>query len=308
MPEWVADWPVEFALSANSFVLASAMRTLRSFLALAIALGALAEVQAQTPAPLLVWPEGMMPGKGAAAPEGVGHNTNDVLRIINVSKPTITVYPAAAAAEKPAPAVVVCPGGGYGLLAYDKEGIEIAKWLNALGITGVVLKYRVPGNRDGALCDLERSVRLLRQNAQEWKINPAKIGVIGFSAGGHLCARLSTNSEKAFYPAIDDADTQSIRPDFALLIYPGFMADAAGKPAPELPITPSIPPLFIAQAEDDKLIAGTKVFDAALQKAKVPVEAHFVAKGGHGHGLRGSGPLSEWPKQAVEWLKKNGIL
>jgi acetyl esterase/lipase len=284
------------------------MRFLRSILSAAIALATLAEVQAQTPVPIVVWPEGKMPGKGAAAPEGVGHNTNDVLRIINVSKPTITIYPAPGAAEKAVPAVVVCPGGGYGLLAYDKEGVEIAQWLNSLGITGVVLKYRVPGNRDGALCDLERAVRLLRQNAQEWKIIPAKIGVIGFSAGGHLCARLSTNSEKAFYPAIDEVDTQSIRPDFALLIYPGFMADAGGKPAPELPITPTLPPLFIAQAEDDKLIVGTKVFYAGLQEAKLPVEAHFLAKGGHGHGLRGSGPLSEWPKQAVEWLKKNGVL
>ncbi|WP_395742237.1 alpha/beta hydrolase [Prosthecobacter sp.] len=251
-----------------------------------------------------------MPGKGAAAPEGVGHSTNDVLRIINVSKPTMTIYPAPASktAEKAAPAMVVCPGGGYGLLAYDKEGVEIATWLNSLGITGVVLKYRVPGNRDGALCDLERTIRLLRANAGEWKIHPAKIGVIGFSAGGHLCARLSTNSGKAFYADIDAVDTQSIRPDFALLIYPGFMADASGKPAPELPITPAVPPLFIAQAEDDKLVAGTKIFYAGLREAKLPVEAYFVAKGGHGHGLRGSGPLAEWPQRAVEWLKKNGVL
>lgn len=288
------------------------MRSLCVFLTAAIALVSLVQVRAQTqaPAPISVWPEGKMPGKGAAKPEGVGHNTNDVLRIINVSVPTITIYPAPASATagKAAPAIVVCPGGGYGLLAYDKEGIEIATWLNTLGITGVVLKYRVPGNRDGALCDLERAVRLLRANAQQWKINPARVGVIGFSAGGHLCARLSTNADKAFYPAIDEVDAQPIRPDFALLIYPGFMADAGGKPAPELPITPALPPLFIAQADDDKLIAGTRVFHAAVQEAKLPVEAHFVAKGGHGHGLRGSGPLAEWPKQAVEWLKKNGVL
>lgn len=286
------------------------MRFVCTSLAAAIALATLAQAQTQTPAPISIWPEGKMPGKGAAAPEGVGHNTNDVLRIINVSKPTITIYPAPASASagKVVPAIVVCPGGGYGLLAYDKEGIEIAQWLNTLGITGVVLKYRVPGNRDGALCDLERAVRLLRANAQEWKIDPAKVGVIGFSAGGHLCARLSTNADKAFYPAIDAADTQPIRPDFALLIYPGFMADTQGKPAPELPVTPAIPPLFIAQAEDDKLIAGTKIFHAAVQAARLPVEAHFVTKGGHGHGLRGAGPLAEWPKQAVEWLKRNGVL
>ena len=151
--------------------------------------------------------------------------------------------------------MIVCPGGGYGHLVQDKEGSEIATWLNAHGISAVVLKYRVPGNREGALQDLQRALSLARVHAAEWNIDPHRLGVIGFSAGGHLSAKTSTLAGERTYPAIDDIDQQSCRPDFAVLVYPAYLAKKDGKLAPDLKIHASIPPTLMIQSEDDsKLI------------------------------------------------------
>lgn len=170
--------------------------------------------------PLALWPKGQMPGKPAPEPEREEPSRNDnVIRITHVSRPMLTLYKAPEQAGKPVPAIIICPGGGYGSLAYNKEGSEIAEWLNSIGVTGVVLKYRVPDNRDGAFQDIQRAMRLLRTHAQAWNIDPARVGVIGFSAGGHLCVRLSTQFNEAAYAPIDAADQLSCRPDFTLLVY-----------------------------------------------------------------------------------------
>jgi acetyl esterase/lipase len=278
---------------------------------------------------LKVWPEGKMPGHGALQLEEITPPTKDnVIHINNVSIPLLTVYPAPGA-HKPAPVIVVCPGGGYGTLAYNKEGDEIAAWLNTLGITAAVLKYRVPGNRDGAFDDIQRAVRLVRAHAAEWKIDATKVGVMGFSAGGHLCARLSTNYDDAAYPAIDDVDQLSCRPDFVALIYPAYLAkklppekkkgETVQPPipddpelrevAPELKITSQTPPTFIAQTDDDHaFIMGTKAYYAALQQAHVPSSFAEFDKGGHGYGLRSKSAVKAWPDKCEAWLKSLHLL
>jgi acetyl esterase/lipase len=254
---------------------------------------------------LNVWPEGKLPGHGAPQPETIVTSGNS-RRIFNVSTPTLAVYQAAGA--KPAPAMIVCPGGAYGHLSYDLEGTEVATWLNSLGLTAAVLKYRVPNNRDGALQDLQRSLRLVRQHAAEWNIDPKKIGVIGFSAGGHLAARASTNFDSAAYPRLDAADDLTCRPDFVVLVYPAYLA-VKGVVAPELPITARTPPTYLTQAEDDHAyVPGTKTYFAALQAAGVPSKMVLFVSGGHGFGLRSQKEAKVWPLRCQDWLRQIGVL
>ncbi len=250
-----------------------------------------------------LWPKGGIPGKAIAGPERAQPARGDnVLRLTDIAEPSITVYKAAAA--QPTPAVVICPGGGYGILAYDKEGTEVAAWLNSLGITGVVLKYRVPGNQDGAFQDIQRAIRLVRQRSAEWNIAPDHVGAMGFSAGGHLAARLSTLAGPATYRRLDAADDQATRPDFAILVYPAYLDQGVAKL-----VDAKTSPTFIAQAEDDKsFIAGTRAYEAALATAKVPHAAFHVPTGGHGHGLRSEKEIKAWPDKCAAWLKQIGIL
>lgn len=250
-----------------------------------------------------LWPKGAMPGQAAAGPERAQPARGDnVLRLTDIAEPAFTVYKATAA--KPTPAVIICPGGGYGILAYDKEGTEVAAWLNSLGITGVVLKYRVPKNQDGAFQDIQRAIRLVRQRAAEWNISPDHVGAMGFSAGGHLAARLSTLAGPATYPRVDAADDQPLRPDFAILVYPAYLVQGL----PKL-VDTKTSPTFIAHAEDDKsFIAGSKAYHEALVAAKVPNGFFHVATGGHGHGLRSEKEIKAWPDQCRDWLAKVGQL
>ena len=250
-----------------------------------------------------------MPGRSSAGPERELPAKGDkVIRLTDVNEPTISVFQAPAA-KQPTPAVIICPGGAYNILAYNKEGTEIAGWLNSIGITGIVLKYRVPGNQDGAFQDLQRALRLVRHRASDWNIAPSHIGVMGFSAGGHLCARLSTNADKATYSKLDVVDEASLRPDFAILVYPAYLSQVPGKLAAGLPINDKTPPTFIVHAEDDKsYVAGSKIYHAALVEAKVPNEFFLCATGGHGHGLRSEKEVSVWPKKCQQWLLNAGIL
>jgi acetyl esterase/lipase len=249
-----------------------------------------------------------MPGKKTAEPESAETDAAGVTRIHNVSVPLITIYPASRGSSVKAPAVIVCPGGGYGILAYNKEGTEIAAWLNSLGLTAVVLKYRVPGNREGALQDLQRAIRLVRAHAAEWKIDPRKTGVIGFSAGGHLAARLSTGFETPAYAAVDPVDTQRLRPDFAVLVYPAYLEKNGGLD-PRLAIPPGMPPVFIAHTEDDHaFVQGSKVFHRALVEQHVRTEFLLVPVGGHGYGLRSDQEIKIWPRRVEEWLRAIGVL
>jgi acetyl esterase/lipase len=256
-----------------------------------------------TPPTMPVWPAGKMPGTGSASPETEAPAKGDgVVRLTHVSEPVITVYRAPAATTT-TPAVIICPGGGYQILAINKEGSEIATWLNTLGITGIVLKYRVPNNREGALQDLQRAVRLVRSRHKEWNIDPTRLGVMGFSAGGHLCARLSTGFGTSFYPPLDEVDRLDDRPDFTVLVYPAYLGKN-GLLADDISISAKVPPSFLTQAEDDKgFIAGTKIYAAALQEAKVPHEFALYQTGGHGYGLRCGKEAKTWPDRCAAWLK-----
>lgn len=265
---------------------------------------------------LNVWPS-TPPGQIAAkGPEADTSNEESgkvagksLIRMGNVSKPTIAVFPAPSDNNTGA-AVLVCPGGGYNILAYDLEGTEVCEWLNSIGITGVVLKYRVPRTGEGypiePLQDAQRAMSLVRENAAKWKIDPAKIGVLGFSAGGHLATRLSTNHLKRAYEEVDAVDQQSCRPDFSLLIYPAYLFDKDSDElvASELPITAEMPPAFVTMALDDPVDSENAIRLAlAMKRAKASVELHLYPTGGHGYGLRPTEQAATtWPSLAGEWL------
>jgi acetyl esterase/lipase len=239
-----------------------------------------------------------------------------VIRIGNVSKPTLTVYRASKENNSRA-AVVVFPGGGYHILAMDLEGTEVCQWLNSVGVNAVLVKYRVPKRsweekHTAPLQDAQRAMSLVRQRADELGVDPRKIGVMGFSAGGHLCASLSATAADRAYPAVDAADKVSCRPDFTMLIYPAYLM-LKEKPdtiAPEVAVTANTPSMFIVMAEDDPIgVENALRYSIGLKQAKVPVELHIYPKGGHGYGLRRTAnPLTAWPDRAAEWMKSQGWL
>ena len=273
--------------------------------------------------PILLWPQG---APGGDAGVGEEHDTTKptdnlisgkpVIRLGNVTKPTITVYRAPQDLDT-GTAVVVCPGGCYSILAMDLEGTEICEWLNSIGVTGVLLKYRVPARRDttrrdAPLQDAQRALGLVRQRASEWGLNPNHIGILGFSAGAHLSANVSNNYEKRAYPPLDAADEQNCRPDFTLLIYPGGLTvkSDGDKLPPELTVSAHTPPTFLVQTEDDfARVECSLYYYIALKNAKVPAEMHLYATGGHGYGLRPSPHnVTTWPQRAGQWLGELGML
>ncbi|MBX7170990.1 MAG: alpha/beta hydrolase [Pyrinomonadaceae bacterium] len=252
-----------------------------------------------------VWTEGKMPGDAASEPEADMPEKGDgVQRITNISHSTLSIFPAK---NQNAPAVIICPGGGYNYVTYNKEGVEVAEWLNSLGITALVLKYRTPKNRDGAFQDLQRALSLTRINAKKWNVNPKKIGVIGFSAGGHLAAKASNLFDSRSYSPMDAIDKTSCRPDFVILVYPAYL-EKEGKIASELNLKAKIPLTLIVHNEDDKtFILGTKIYEAALTEGKIKHTFLFYQTGGHGYGLRSDKEAGRWTKDAAEWLQKNII-
>ena len=258
------------------------------FLILASCLWAAAETE------LPLW-QGDMPGERAAEAERVLPAKGDkVLRVTNVSEPTLTFFPAARA-KSPNPVVIVCPGGAYNQLSFNKEGTEVAAWLNSIGVSAAVLKYRVPNNRDGALADARRAVRRVRGNSEEWNIDPQRVGMLGFSAGGHLAAACSNSAD---------------RPDFTILVYPAYLFEDGGiKLKEEIRVDENTPPAFVVQTRDDKkYYRSSLAYAVALDAQGVQVELHLFAKGGHGYGLRPSShPVSEWPTLCEQWLSEIGI-
>ena len=244
--------------------------------------------------------------------------------INKVSQPTMTVY--APKGKNTGAAVVVFPGGGYEILAIDLEGTEACDWLTAKGITCVLLKYRVPAPKSApywgaypqspiALEDAQRTLGLVRSHAAEWHIDPRRIGVLGFSAGGHLVTAMSVHFQKRLYPAVDAADKVSCRPDFAVAIYPGHLSVAKNsfnlKPDIRDHITRETPPTFLLQNEDDDVdrVEDSLSYYAALKKAGVPVEMHLYAKGGHAFGLRRTKlPVTQWPQLVETWLGAIGMI
>jgi acetyl esterase/lipase len=239
-----------------------------------------------------------------------------VIRLGNVSKPTLSVFKPAAEKDTGA-AVLVCPGGGYHILALDLEGTEVCEWLNSIGVTGVLLKYRVP-KRPGlekdavAIQDAQRAMGLVRQHAGDWGLDARRLGVLGFSAGGHLSAALSTRFDRRSYAPVDAADQLSCRPDFAVLIYPGYLTDKeqGDRVAADLPLSTNTPPMFLAMSQDDPVrVENVLQFGAALQAAKVPFGLHVYPTGGHGYGLRRTdNPVTSWPDRTADWLRANGWL
>ena len=251
-----------------------------------------------------LWPD-KVPGeiKAKSDPVIAPSKNDNVLRIAEVTNPKLEVFIPEKMNDKHS-AVIVCPGGGYTILAYDKEGIEIAKWLNKLGYAAFVLQYRVPKKKLGALQDLQRAIRIVRNDSAKWNINPDRIGVIGFSAGASLCARSATIFDQKTYTPIDKSDILSCRPSYVMLIYPAYLDQGENHSlTPELKLTKYVPPVFMFQASDDPCGNSSLVMAKALRDAKLSVELHIVPKGGHGYGLRpGELAPETWPSLAEMWL------
>ncbi|MEO5625524.1 MAG: alpha/beta hydrolase [Dokdonella sp.] len=246
-----------------------------------------------------------------------------VLAVSNVSLPTMTVYPPTG--KNKGAAVVVFPGGGFQILAMDLEGTEVCDWLTSSGITCILLKYRVPSIPYDWRCncrahnfaisvpaleDAQRSLRLVRSHAAEWNIDPHKVGVLGFSAGGYLVAEVSTLFRRRLHATVDSADKESSRPDFALAIYPGHLTADDHALNRNVHVSHETPPTFLLQAEDDSVdgVNQSLVYYAALKNADVPVEMHLYAHGGHAFGLRPTAnPISRWPALAEAWMSTIGM-
>jgi acetyl esterase/lipase len=292
-----------------------------------------AEIPGWQPSPghqqVPIWPGKVPDAQPVAAPENETKTVQDKLvagkpwtYVGNVSRPTMTVYPPKG--KNTGAAVVVFPGGGYQILAIDLEGTEVCDWLTSKGITAVLLKYRVPGvgrfPKSGAypkspmaLQDAQRTLGLVRFHAREWNIDPHKIGVLGFSAGGHLVAASSTHFQKRVYAGVDVADKASCRPDFAVALYPGHLSldPKIHELNPDIKVTKETPPTFLLQAEDDPVdrVEHSLVYYAALRKAKVPVEMHLYAHGGHAFGLRRTKfPITRWTDLVETWLRTIGMV
>jgi acetyl esterase/lipase len=272
--------------------------------------------------PLLLWPEGAPGEKGniglerdMTKPSDSLYGGKRVTRISNVSSPALTVCQPPPTL-KTGTAVLVCPGGGYEVLSMDLEGTEVCEWLNSLGVTAVLLKYRVPvrngwERHTAPLQDVQRALGLLRFHAAKWQIDPKRIGIIGFSAGGHLSAAASTRFDQRTYQPVDAADQVSCRPDFAMLIYPAYLLRGEGPDlAPELTLKSDTPPTFLIQTEDDPIrVENALFYYLALKKANVPAEMHLFARGGHAYGLRPADKVvMAWPRLAENWMDSLDVL
>jgi acetyl esterase/lipase len=216
--------------------------------------------------------------------------------------------------------MLICPGGGYHNLGWDVEGKEVAAWLNSIGVTGILLKYRCPRRPGdvlgkpaaGPLKDAQRAVSLVRSKAREWGIDPQRIGMVGFSAGGHLVGATATNFDKRSYVPADDIDRVSCRPDFGIMLYSGYLrVNDRDELAPDLRVSAQTPPILLVHASDDRIsiVDNSVVMYLALKRAGAPVEMHIYATGGHGFGVRQVGaPCSSWTRNCVEWLDNLGML
>lgn len=283
---------------------------------------------------LAIWPGAIPDAKPAMGPEGQTRLRHDALvankpwlEVSNVTRPTMTIY--SPKGTNTGAAVIVFPGGGYRVLAIDLEGTEVCDWLTSIGVTCILLQYRVPGSGPHwdparhrrvipkvhtALQDAQRTVGLVRHRAAEWKIDPNKIGVLGFSAGGHLVAAVSTKHQRIYKP-VDKADEQSSRPDFAVAVYPGHMSinykDDLSKLNPTIRVTSKTPATFLLHAQDDDInpVEYSLLYYAALKKEAVAVEMHLFAQGGHAFGLRPTKlPITTWPALVERWLGTVGVI
>ncbi len=267
---------------------------------------------ADEPQVIPLWPSGAPGSEGKTEPEAVaeqGKNGVHDRRISRVHNPTLTVYLPPRDQANGA-AVVICPGGGHRVLAIDHEGHDVARWLNGIGVAGIVLKYRLARTEGAdykvdvhALADARRAIRLVRSRAEEWRIDPKRVGLMGFSAGGELTALASSRFEPESAAAGDPIDRLASRPDFQVLIYPG------GRPE-SFAVVKEAPPAFLLVAADDRISAERTVnVFSALRKANVPAELHVYARGGHGFGMHEiHAPVAHWPARLQEWMEDRGLL
>jgi acetyl esterase/lipase len=321
------NFPVKITSMRLSNLMPNMNKPLIVVLGLVFAFGELcAQTNVWQPAPghtqIPIWPGAAPDAQPVPGPEYVTNSTTragkPLVWVCNVAQPTMTVY--SPRGTNTGVAILVFPGGGYNALAMDLEGTEICDWLMSRGITAVLLKYRVPTpHRVGyaeslpALEDAQRTLGLVRLHAADWQIDPHKVGVIGFSAGGHMVTATSTHFDQRSYPAVDAADHESCRPDFAIACYPGHMWDRGEdlNLNPNVPVTTNTPPTFLVQAEDDHVdgVEQSLVYYKALKKAGVPVEMHLYAQGGHGFGLRRTKfPVTTWPQLVETWLRTIGMI
>ncbi len=259
----------------------------------------------QNQKPIYLWPD-QVPGETVSKhdPVQTPDKSRDVIRLTDVTNPAFLVFKPTNEKNNGA-GVIVCPGGGYEILAINLEGYEIADWLTKQGFTAFVLQYRVPKKQEGALMDAQRAIRIIRNNPDTYGVKPNQLGIMGFSAGASLSARAAILSSKKTYSPVDKADSVSCRPDFALLIYPAYLDLGMNRAlTPELAVDKNTPPMFLFATADDTYSNSALVMATSLRDAKVPVELHILANGGHGYGLRKGNIAGEtWPKLAEIWLK-----
>jgi acetyl esterase/lipase len=284
---------------------------------LSIALCMMATNASAQSSPIKLFPKGA-PGETKKLTETTDRNSKvggePIIRLGNVDTPEITIYNAPDEIAMGS-AMIVCPGGAYEILAYDLEGTEVCEWLNSIGVTAVLLKYRVP-RREGkakhevALQDAQRAISYVRANAEKLNIDPDRIGIMGFSAGAHLSAMASNNYKEKTYPKVDAVDTVSSKPNFCLLVYPAYLSGENFGLAPEVKVSADTPPTMIVQAENDKPYIDSSLFYFyALKQAGVPAWLHLYSKGGHGYGLRDTGcAVNEWPDRAEDWMREIGVI
>lgn len=268
--------------------------------------------------PIALWSSSVPGETGDLGGEKLIERGGGLVRLTNVTKPTITVYGPGKGIKANGAAVLVCPGGGYNILAMSHEGSEVCEWLNQLGITAVLLKYRVP-RREGLdksqapLQDAQRAMSLIRKNAKQWGIDPKKVGILGFSAGGHLATMVMSQYDKPRdYPLDAEIDSISSRPDFAVLIYPAYLQDEKDPDllAEGIEVNRNTPPVFLLAANNDKSWAeGSAQLYVALKRAGSSAELHIFAKGGHGFGLKKTADrVAAWPQLCAEWLGELGLV
>jgi len=265
----------------------------------------LSVVLAEARVPVTLWPDAVPGQDEAKAPPVFSENTDGgVLRITKVTDPALIVYEANPERRNGA-AIIVCPGGGYNLLAADKEGYEVAEWLSQIGYSAFVLHYRVPQQQMGALQDVQRAIRLLRGESEVQSFDADKIGVLGFSAGGSLAALASTRHKDPLYERTGASDSLSARPDFAVLIYPAYLDLGPGNTlTPEIHVDEQTPPMFLFVSADDFHANSSLVMAAALRQKQVPFELHVLPTGGHGYGMRpGNRAAEKWPHLLQSWLE-----
>ncbi len=278
-----------------------------------------AALHAAEPITLKLWPNGAPDPTGfkiEAEKEIPKKNDADVKRVTNVSEPTITIYKA----DKPnGTAVIVAPGGGYSILAIEHEGTQVCEYLNTIGVTGILLKYRVPArSKDDPskepLQDAQRAIGLVRHHAAEWGLKPDRVGILGFSAGGHLCVMATLHANDRTYTTDSALDVDDATPNFSIPVYPAYLVTKEDNFTlrPEIKVTEKSPPICLIHAHDDKNVtspSGSALLYLAYKKLNLPAELHIYAKGGHGFGMRKTGlPTADWLVRVGEWLGSMGWL